>query len=69
MKDRLLVAALLLLATGLVFNAIFPRYEWTVRADGATVAVIVYDRWLNRYQEADFQEDGTLTGRSTWFPF
>ena len=65
-KDWLIIA-LLAVAAGLVFNAVFPRYEWNVRADGGSV--VVFDRWQGRFQRADFQEDGTLSGWPVYIPF
>ena len=41
-KDWLIIA-LLAVAAGLVFSAVFPRYEWSVQGDGASV--VVFDRW------------------------
>lgn len=66
MKDWLIIA-LLAVAAGLVFNTVFPRYEWTVQADGTTV--VVFDRWQGRFQRADFQDDGTLKGWPVYVPF
>ena len=65
-KDWLIIA-LLAVAAGLVFNAIFPRYEWNVQRDGASV--VVFDRWQGRFQRADFEPDGTLRGWPVYVPF
>ena len=67
MKDWLIIALLAVAAAGLVFNAVFPRYEWSVQAEGASV--VVFDRWKGRFQRADFQKDGTLTGWPVYVPF
>ena len=66
MKDGLIIA-LLAVSFGLVFYAVFPRYEWNVQGDGASV--VVFDRWKGRFQRADFQEDGTLKGWPVYVPF
>ena len=67
MKDWWLIVALLAVTAGLVFNALFPRYEWSVQADGDTI--VVFDRWQGRFQRADYQEDGTLQARPVYLPF
>ena len=66
MKDWLIIA-LLAVAAGLVFHAVFPRYEWTVQADGTSV--VVFDRWQGRFRRADFQNDGTLKGWPVYVSF
>lgn len=66
MKDWVIIA-LLAVAAGLVFNAIFPRYEWSVEANGDSV--VVFDKWQGRFQRADFQDDGTLRGWPVYVPF
>ena len=66
MKDWLIIP-LLAVAAGLVFNAVFPRYEWTVPADGTSV--VVFDRWKGRFQRADYQNDGTLKPWPVFVPF
>lgn len=66
-KDWWLIVALLAVTAGLVFNALFPRYEWSVQADGDTI--VVFDRWQGRFQRADYQEDGTLQARPVYLPF
>lgn len=61
------VIAMLALAAALVFHALFPRFDWSVHGDGATV--VVYDRWQGRFQRVVFQDDGTLRTSAVWTPF
>jgi hypothetical protein len=61
------IIAVLALAAALVLHALFPRFDWAVERDGATV--VVYDRWQGRFQRVVFQDDGTLKTSAVWTPF
>ena len=66
MKDWLIIA-LLAVAAGLVFNAVFPRYEWTVPADGTSVVRV---RSVEGSVPAGgLQNDGTLKPWPVFVPF
>jgi hypothetical protein len=58
-----LAIAALLIAGAMVLQALFPRYEFRVIGDDGR-AMMIYDRWTNRFQRAVYDEKGepTLTG-------
>ena len=62
------VAAALVVAIGLVFHALLPRYTFTtVGQDGAVV--LVFDRWTGQFQRATYGADGEPKVTSVVKPF
>jgi hypothetical protein len=53
-----------------VFAYIFlPRYEWRTLGEGASVSIVVYDRWTGRMQRAVYDGGGELHVNSVYMPF
>ena len=67
-RDIVALAAALLVAIGLIVHALFPRYEWRAIGDSGSV-IIVYDRWSNYLQRAEYDEHGKVHPMEPFKPF
>jgi hypothetical protein len=60
--------ATILLALAIVLHAIFPRYEYNmIGANGE--AMMIYDKWANRFQLAVYDKDHQPTLTRIVYPF
>lgn len=67
-KDIVTLVAAGMVALGLIVHALFPRYEWRVVGDKGAV-IVVYDRWGNYVQRAEYDEQGHLKLGDPYKPF
>lgn len=67
-KDIVTLVAAGMVALGLIVHALFPRYEWRVMGDKGAV-IVVYDRWGNYVQRAEYDEQGHLKLGDPFKPF
>ena len=63
-----IAAGLVVMAMAIVIHAVFPRYEFRVVGDDGH-AVIIYDRWTNELQRANYDAQGTPTLTPVIRPF
>lgn len=63
-----LAGGLLALALAIVLHAVFPRYEFRVVGDDGR-AVVIYDRWSNEFQRANYDAQGVPTLTPVIRPF
>jgi len=70
-KDIVVIGLLVAIAAGLLAHAFFPRYEWRTIQDGsgATISIVVYDRWAGRFQRAVYDDKGNLNAMGVFTPF
>ena len=61
------IAAVFVLALGVLADALMPRFEYQASTDGS--AVVIHDRWAGKFQRAVYDKDGHLQLQSVITPF
>lgn len=61
------VVAAIIVTAGLIFTAILPRYDYRIIDDGK--AIVIYDRWSNRFQRANYDGNGDAQLKGVVTPF
>jgi len=61
------VVAAIIVTAGLIFSAAFPRYDYRLIEDGK--AIVIYDRWSNRFQRANYDANGDAVLKGVVTPF
>jgi hypothetical protein len=51
----------------LIFAAVFPRYDYRLIEDGK--AIVIYDKWSNRFQRANYDGNGNAELKGVVTPF
>jgi len=62
-----LVVAAIIVTAGLIVGAVFPRYDYRLIEDGK--AIVIYDRWSNRFQRANYDASGNADLKGVVSPF
>jgi hypothetical protein len=70
-KDLWKYAMVVVIALALFAHVFYPRYEWrpVEHGNGASVSVLIYDRWTGRFQRAVYAENGSLNVMGVYTPF
>jgi hypothetical protein len=61
------VVAAVIVTAGLIFAAVFPRYDYRLIEDGK--AIVIYDKWSNRFQRANYDGNGNAELKGVVTPF
>jgi hypothetical protein len=61
------VVAAIIVAAGLIFTAVWPRYDYRMIDDGK--AIVIYDRWSNKFQRANYDANGDAELKRVITPF
>jgi hypothetical protein len=61
------VVAAIVVTLGMIFTAVWPRYDYRLIEDGK--AIVIYDRWSNRFQRANYDGNGNAQLKDVITPF